>query len=218
MDFYMHLSVSLVTLTVPPPLYDIILRGPVKYHKIIEVKPHKHPIIPCFKLKLDWCAVSTAVYPSKNFYPTKQPPFSKLTHFSGKRPYICSTCQNSFNCSSSLSVHQWKHRNYRPYYCPHCKKGFVKRVTMIQHKTRCFEMKKSSSRKEETTFDCQTCNGKFSSNQLLEEHVCKNEKGELVFKCHVCKEMIVGRPEFIEHVRQRHFVEVAGNQWLLFSI
>lgn len=43
----------------------------------------------------------------------------------------------------------------------------------------------------------------------MRTHVCINGEGERLFKCHICEKVLIGRKDFISHVKQ-HFVANAS--------
>lgn len=53
---------------------------------------------------------------------------------------------------------------------------------------------------------CDICSRDFENSVKMRTHICMNAEGERIFKCHICEMVLVGRKEFIVHVK-RHFVE-----------
>ncbi|XP_076435968.1 uncharacterized protein LOC143275613 isoform X2 [Babylonia areolata] len=94
----------------------------------------------------------------------------------GPPPYLCQQCGISFNKSSNLIRHIYKHTGEYPYPCPECDSAFVTRTELDQH------FRKHTGEKP---FLCPICGTSYSRACNLETHM-RTHTGERPYKCGHC--------------------------------
>ena len=61
-----------------------------------------------------------------------------------ERPYVCKTCQKTFNQSSALKTHTRTHTQEKPYSCQHCSKKFTFLDGKKKHESKCTDTSTTS--------------------------------------------------------------------------
>ena len=107
----------------------------------------------------------------------------------GETPYKCATCDKSFAAKNSLTKHEMIHTGEKPCVCNVCGKAFGRSGTLTVH------MRLHTGEKP---FKCRICNEGFTTRQLLVIHERKHS-GEKPFKCKTCGKNFITRNTLNKH-------------------
>ncbi|XP_047504581.1 uncharacterized protein LOC125049388 [Pieris napi] len=147
------------------------------------------------------------------------------TH-SGKRPFVCVTCDKAFTTKWNLKLHRWTHasrsskpykctlckgaffrqseyaahvnahRSVRPYTCKHCGRQFIRKYNCQRH-----------VREHETAkrYACEVpdCGKTFHRSYYLTEHM-RVHSGARPFACNVCGKTSTNKSNHNKHVKIHH--------------
>lgn len=106
--------------------------------------------------------------------------------------FICEECGDKFQSLSNLKLHENKHKNYLPFKCPKCDKGFALKCNLTNH------LKFTHSSKK--NFKCDKCDKRFCRPNSLKQHVLSHSKLR-PFKCSLCSKAFVEHRMFLRHMK-----------------
>lgn len=107
----------------------------------------------------------------------------------GNKPFVCDTCNKSFNQKSNLKSHQLTHTGYKPYVCPMCNRAFSQRSHLKSHQL---------VHTGDKPFVCEYCNRCFSQRSNLKSHLLTHT-GSKPFLCGVCNRSFTQRSNLKSH-------------------
>ena len=95
---------------------------------------------------------------------------------SGKKNYVCETCDKTFSRSSPFKRHRRTHTGEKPYICQTCGMAFAGMSNLKLH---------LRTHTGEKPYICQTCETEFSDSSALRKHQ-RIHAGEKPYKCEIC--------------------------------
>lgn len=96
--------------------------------------------------------------------------------------------------SCSLSMHQKRHRNERPFVCSVCQEGFYQVSELQIHE---------AVHKPEKLFSCSTCGRSFTQKTNLQAHE-RIHTGEKPYTCSLCNSRFRQSSTYYRHLRNYH--------------
>ncbi|XP_052090147.1 zinc finger protein 724-like isoform X1 [Mytilus californianus] len=110
---------------------------------------------------------------TKNITEESEMPNDKLTR---QKSYSCSICRKNFKNSTSLRIHENRHKGIKPYKCGECDKSFSSSGNLSAHK------KIHSSDK---AYMCTVCGKQYNQHSEFLIHE-RNHRNERPFACKYC--------------------------------
>lgn len=104
--------------------------------------------------------------------------------------FICEECGDKFQSLSNLKLHENKHKNFLPFKCNKCDKGFALKCNLTNH------LKFTHSDKK--NFKCDKCDKRFCRPNSLKQHLLSHSK-QRPFKCSLCSKAFVEHRMFLRH-------------------
>lgn len=98
----------------------------------------------------------------------------------GLRPYVCAVCNNAFARRNYLVVHMRTHTQEKPYVCAGCGAAFTQKSSLTFH----LRQLRSHGDEASLSFGCQDCGRRFSSNEILHQHLARGHGARL--PCEIC--------------------------------
>ena len=116
------------------------------------------------------------------------------TH-TGKKPFICGTCNKAFAQSSALTIHMRVHNGDKPYKCEICNKAaFSQSDSLTKH------MRTHSGSK---SYVCTTCGQAFAVSGNLTTHM-RTHSGDRPYPCTTCGQAFAVSSSLTKHVMTTH--------------
>ncbi|KXJ70311.1 hypothetical protein RP20_CCG024129 [Aedes albopictus] len=107
------------------------------------------------------------------------------------RPFQCEYCSKGFNQMSNLKKHVRLHTKEKPYLCSECDKGFTNSTELKIH---------VRSHTQERPFTCADCGKSFVTSGHLVRHT-RTHTGQKPYGCDICKAKFSTSSHLVRHKR-----------------
>jgi len=120
----------------------------------------------------------------------------RLTH-SGKKPFACNLCEESFDSMEALNGHQSMHSVLRPFACGLCSQRFVRSTLLKCHVL--VEHAHEAALGRRLRYSCKQCPEYFPTKKLMREHSL--EHAPKYFACGTCNKRFRNKSSLAFHER-----------------
>lgn len=110
-----------------------------------------------------------------------------------EKPFQCDICGNFFGERSKLKFHRTTHREFFPYRCIKCYRGYSTESERISHEKQC----------PRRQYQCYLCEVMFRYAVQLKSHMCVEHTGERPFKCKYCDQSFTTKCVAVRHMTKR---------------